>query len=188
MARRPVLSVAPQRGHALLLITVCFLASGLLRLGTTGSAFADQVSEQAARLIETDEADALLTAIQERAAQLDQRERRIAEQQALLELSEEEFQRRRSDLIAAEERLAATLAIADEAAENDIQRLTAVYQNMKPKNAAVIFDSMDPVFAAGFLIRMAPEAAAGVLSAMTTETAYTVSVIMASRNATAPTE
>ncbi|MEM1265961.1 MAG: hypothetical protein AAGI50_08100 [Pseudomonadota bacterium] len=178
----------PRRSKALLLLAACFLLSGALRLGVTGPAVAQQIGDRLPEQAASFEEDALLAAIQERAQQLDQRERRIAERQALLDIAEQEFERRKGELIAAEGALAETLSIADKAAENDIQRLTAVYQNMKAKDAAVIFDSMDPVFAAGFLIRMAPEAAADVLSAMTTETAYTVSVIMASRNVGAPTE
>jgi flagellar motility protein MotE (MotC chaperone) len=47
---------------------------------------------------------------------------------------------------------------------------------------------MSPEFAAGFLGRMAPEAAAAILSGMSAEAAYGISVIVAGRNANAPTE
>ena len=78
------------------------------------------------------------------------------------------------------------LALADGAAEKDIQKLTAVYQAMKPKDAAALFETMSPEFAAGFLGRMPPEAAAAILSGMSSEAAYGVSVIVAGRNAAAP--
>ncbi len=188
MTKTPFVLVQPKRSHALWLIMLCFLASGGLRLGVAGSALAEQVGEAKPPMAVSEDAEALLAAIQERSEQLDARERRIAERLALLEIAEEEFESRREALIAAEEALAATLAIADNAAENDIQRLTAVYQNMKPKKAAEIFNTMDPTFASGFLARMAPEAAADILTAMDTDAAYTISVIMASRNMNAPTE
>ena len=38
----------------------------------------------------------------------------------------------------AEERLSATLARADTAAEDDVARLTTVYENMKPKDLGCI--------------------------------------------------
>lgn len=185
-----------RRGHAMTLVIVCFLASGGLRLMSAGQAYAEQSAHAAddAEMALLDgctppeDADALLGVVQERSAQLDQREKRITERLALLEIAETEFEKRRDELIAAEEALAATLALADNAAERDILQLTAVYENMKPKNAAEIFDSMDPVFAAGFLIRMAPQSAADILSAMDKNAAYTTSVIMASRNVGAPTE
>jgi flagellar motility protein MotE (MotC chaperone) len=87
-----------------------------------------------------------------------------------------------------EARLRETLALADGAAEADIERLTAVYQAMKPKDAAALFEAMSPEFASGFLGRMAPESAAAILSGMSAEAAYGISVIVAGRNAGAPTE
>jgi flagellar motility protein MotE (MotC chaperone) len=89
---------------------------------------------------------------------------------------------------AAEEELKATLALADGAAEDDIARLTAVYQAMKPKDAAALFETMSPEFAAGFLGRMPPDSAAAILSGMSSEAAYGISVIVAGRNADVPKE
>ncbi len=70
--------------------------------------------------------------------------------------------------------------------EKDIQNLTAVYQAMKPKDAAALFETMSPDFAAGFLGRMPPDSAAAILSGMSAEAAYGVSVIVAGRNADVP--
>jgi len=88
----------------------------------------------------------------------------------------------------AENRLADTLALADNAAEKDLERLTSVYENMKPKEAADIFETMDVTFAAGFLSRMRPDAAAGILSNVDKTLAYAISVAMAGRNIGVPTE
>ncbi|MHA3915584.1 MotE family protein [Halovulum sp. GXIMD14793] len=177
------------------LLIACFLVSGGLRVLTVGQAYAEQAGNApetpemaAVDCPPPEDADVLLTVVQERAQQLDERDAKMAERLAVLQIAEAEFEKRRDELIAAEEKLAATLAIADNAAERDIQQLTAVYEEMKPKNAAEIFDSMDPAFAAGFLIRMAPQSAANILSAMDKNTAYTTSVIMASRNVGAPKE
>jgi flagellar motility protein MotE (MotC chaperone) len=57
---------------------------------------------------------------------------------------------------------------------------------MKPKDAAALFEEMDPGFAAGFLGRMRAVAAASVMAGLSPQTAYSVSVIMAGRNANAP--
>ena len=95
---------------------------------------------------------------------------------------------RLEELRSLEEELKSTLALADGAAEADIQKLTAVYQAMKPKDAAALFETMSPEFAAGFLGRMPPDSAAAILSGMSAESAYGVSVIVAGRNARAPKE
>jgi flagellar motility protein MotE (MotC chaperone) len=79
-----------------------------------------------------------------------------------------------------------TLAIADGAAEKDLAKLTAVYEAMRPADAAALFQTMAPEFAAGFLGRMRPEIAAAVLAGMNPGKAYSISVLIAGRNATAP--
>jgi flagellar motility protein MotE (MotC chaperone) len=58
---------------------------------------------------------------------------------------------------------------------------------MKPKDAAAIFESMDVTFAAGFLARMNRDAAARLMAGLSAEKAYSISVVMAGRNARAPT-
>ena len=88
----------------------------------------------------------------------------------------------------AQENLARTLALADEAAEKDIARMTTVYEAMKPAEAAQIFERMDVAFAAGLLARMRPDAAARVLTGMSPEAAYAVTLTIASRNHGVPVE
>jgi flagellar motility protein MotE (MotC chaperone) len=78
------------------------------------------------------------------------------------------------------------VAVADQAADADVTRLVTMYENMKPKEAAPLFEVMAPDFAAGFLARMRPDAAASVLAGLNPKTAYTISVIMAGRNAGVP--
>jgi flagellar motility protein MotE (MotC chaperone) len=116
------------------------------------------------------------------------REASLQDRLAALALADQAITGRMTEMQALEDRLKATLALADGAAEADIDRLTAVYQAMKPKDAAALFETMAPEFAAGFLGRMPPESAAAILSGMTAEAAYGVSVIVAGRNAGAPTE
>ena len=78
--------------------------------------------------------------------------------------------------------------MADQAAERDLARMTTVYENMKPPEAAKIFETMDVGFAAGLLARMRPDVAAQVLTGMKPETAYAVTLTIASRNARVPTK
>ena len=87
---------------------------------------------------------------QQLAASLSDRESRLAVQEAALNdriaalaLADETITQRLAELQAAEEQLRSTLALADGAAEEDIARLVAVYETMKPKDAARLFDAMD---------------------------------------------
>jgi flagellar motility protein MotE (MotC chaperone) len=80
------------------------------------------------------------------------------------------------------------MAQSEVAAEDDLSRLTSVYENMKPKEATEVFARMAPEFAAGFLGRMRPDAAALILSGLDPDKAYSISVLLAGRNANAPVE
>lgn len=173
--------------------------SAFVRIGSQGMAIASETAhteEQLADAMACEpsidmaslEVAPLLASIHERQAQLTQRESEIAARQLILDEVEERIATQMVTLRSAEEKLAGTLAIADSAAENDLARLTEIYEKMKPRNAAELFETMETTFSAGFLSRMRPESAAGILSEMPAELAYSVSVVMAGRNARAPTE
>ena len=113
-------------------------------------------------------------------------EAQLAQRHTLLAAAEERMTRRLADLKAAEASLDATMQKTSTAAEDDIARLTNVYEAMKPKDAIPLFEAMDPAFAGGFLARMRPETAGAILSGMKPETAYAISVILAGRNSDVP--
>ncbi len=112
----------------------------------------------------------------------------LAGRMQALSRAEHMVEERLAALTGAEATLSETLARADGAAEGDLSRLTAVYEAMKPREAAQLFETMAPEFAAGFLGRMRPDAAAAVLSGMSPDAAYTVSLLLAGRNALVPRE
>jgi flagellar motility protein MotE (MotC chaperone) len=178
---------------ALFVVAMLFAISGALRLGSgIGTALA-RTEEPAMPAPEAEPARcenpaALAAALSLREDRLTVREAALNDRQAALALADTAISERLVALEAAEARLRETLALADGAAEEDINRLTAVYQAMKPKDAAALFETMSPEFAAGFLGRMTPESAAAILSGMSSEAAYGISVIVAGRNAAAPTE
>lgn len=183
-------------GRGVLWILALFLAaSGALRVGSqVGMAFARSGQDDAEGthtappLVCAEPPLALaeaLSAREEKAAAVDLA---IEERRAALALAEEAITVRLAALEAAESRLKETLAMADGAAEDDLLRLTSVYETMKPKDAAKLFEAMTAEFAAGFLGRMRADAAAAVMSGMSPEAAYAVSVILAGRNATVPKE
>lgn len=134
------------------------------------------------------EAEAVLAAFSDREADLSSREAYLAQRQADLAQAEAELTARLTELAAAEASLQETLSLAERAAETDVARLTTVYENMKPRDAADLFSTMAPEFAAGFIGRMNPESAAAILTGLEPDVAYAISVVLAGRNADVPTE
>jgi flagellar motility protein MotE (MotC chaperone) len=177
----------------LFIVAMLFATSGALRLGSgvgTALARAEEVTDEevAAEPVACDTPSALAEALKLREDRVAVREAALQDRLAALALADEAMTERLAQMEALEAKLKDTLALADGAAEADIDRLTAVYQAMKPKDAAALFETMSPEFAAGFLGRMPPESAAAILSGMSSEAAYGVSVIVAGRNAGAPTD
>lgn len=184
-------------GRGALVILALFLASsGALRIGgIAGEAMANSKSgpePETGTETGSDPAQcpqpptALLAALNEREAQVRVQEAALADRLAALSMADAAITKRLSELEQAEAGLKEVLAIADGAAEEDLARLTAVYEAMKPADAATLFNAMDAEFAAGFLGRMQPAAAAAVMAGMAPDKAYSISVLIAGRNALAP--
>lgn len=185
---------------ALLTVMMLFLLSALARLsGETGQAIAREISEmteetsgeghmpQSCIPPEDGIAD-LLHDLDLRQVRLEARERHIEDRMQALNVAQVAYEANIERLIAAENALQATMSRSSTAAEDDLTRLTSVYENMKPKDAAALFETMDNEFAAGFLGRMRPDAAAAVFAGLEPETAYRISIVLAGRNANAPRE
>lgn len=181
---------------ALPCIVALLLISGGMRIGGIGLAIASEPSaeittemENTAHQCEVDpDTNKLLEAITERMAFLDERELELATRSEKLTAAKILIDNNMARLIEAEEKLSNTIARVDGASEGDLDRLTSVYESMKPKVAAALFEQMDSDFAAGFLGRMNPQAAASIMSNLSTEVGYAISVVLAGRNALAPKE
>jgi len=175
-------------------IIIALVLSGSLRLGGIGLANATETAEApesaSAPVQEPVQPDldmaALLEMVKARTAQLDAKEAELAAKASDLAAAQELIEMNLIKLAEAEARLAETVSKVDGASEADLDRLTAVYEAMKPKVAAPLFEQMTPEFAAGFLGRMAPQAAAGIMSGLSTDAGYAISVVLAGRNAKAP--
>lgn len=181
------------RSGVLTLISLLMIGSAAIRVGLeAGPALAKtaepQKVENPPAAQDTRDLQVVLTELLRREARVKQREDALRDKERALGIADQAIETRLTALREAEESLRATLAVADKAAETDLTRLTEVYQSMKPKDAAELFENMDPTFAAGFLSRMPAEAAAGVMAGLSPEAAYTISVVMAGRNALAPQE
>jgi len=175
---------------ALVVIVALFAGSGLIRLGEGAIAIARtaeaEVMPEPEACAPTEDVAALLKALRDRGARLAAREAELDDRAQAISVASAQIDQKIAELVEAEDRLAATLTLADQAAEGDVARLTAMYEAMKPKDAALLFQEMAPDFAAGFLGRMRPDAAGALLAALEPKTAYTISVLLAGRNAAAP--
>ncbi|KIC38783.1 hypothetical protein RA27_19755 [Ruegeria sp. ANG-R] len=185
------------RGGVLTVISLLMIGSAIIRVGleagpalARGAEPAMAAPADARGKTAADAADLqlLLTELLRREDELNRRENTIVDRERALDIAGQAIDSRLAMLQEAEETLRDTVAIAESAAENDLTQLTDVYESMKPKDAAALFETMDPVFAAGFLSRMPPDAAANVMAGLSPEVAYTISVVMAGRNANAPQE
>lgn len=196
-AQRPRVRRSPTR-QVLPVIAVLLIASGLVRFGEeTGQVLAEVASladpvadatdpEMTCATVEGPEE--LVAAFRARETRIAMREAQIAERTEVLAETEARLAFMLTELEEAEASLSAVLALADTAAQDDLARLTAVYENMKPIDAAALFAEMDPAFSAGFMSLMRPDAAAAIMTNLIPETAYSISVILAGRNAGVPTE
>ncbi|WP_227269025.1 MotE family protein [Roseobacter weihaiensis] len=183
---------------SILLISCLLLGSAAIRVGSeAGKAVATESPVPVAMAenrpptnleepVDRDGISEMLKAFQAREERIARLERQIEVRQKALEVADKEIEKRLSTLQQAEESLRSMLAIADTAAEDDLATLTSVYENMKPKDAAPLFEEMEPEFAAGFLGRMRPDAAAAIMAGLSPQAAYTISVILAGRNAQVP--
>ena len=179
------------------IIAGMLIASGLLRIGNEAEqAFATEqdgavaeaeLANPAACDPSTDSA-ALLEAYRTREQRIATREAQLEDRLQAMRVAEAEITERLTQLQAAQVSLADTISVADSAAEQDLGQLTAVYENMKPQDAAALFETMEPDFSSGFMGRMRPEIAAAIMAQLQPETAYAISAILAGRNANAPTE
>jgi flagellar motility protein MotE (MotC chaperone) len=174
-----------------LVILACLLIlSAILRAGAqTSLAFAQVVDSAptAPAMAAGDRPTAeLLAAFQAREERLIAREGQLRDRLQALRVAEVEIAEKLQAMRLAEEALNATIARAETASVDDLDLLRAVYENMKPKEAAALFAQMPSAFAAGFLALMQAESAAAIMAELPPETAYSFSVVLAGRNANAP--
>lgn len=185
-----------KRGRTIPFIVGLFAISAGIRagIGADAALAVDASDEMATPVAELescgpdDTPAALLAALQEREERVAARELQLEDRLQALRVVEAEVTEKITALTEAEASLTAVLALADSAAEDDLGRLTAVYENMKPQDAAALFEQMEPAFSAGFMGRMSPQAAALIMTNLEPETAHLISVMLAGRNASVPVE
>jgi flagellar motility protein MotE (MotC chaperone) len=197
MMKRKTRRFQPGRGALVMIASILILSAGLRVSDGAGQALAlakekvdvTPLAQASAAACETpDDIKRILDAIKDREQTLQKREVALRDRMKALSVAERETEKKLQALLEAEDNLRQTIAMAESASETDLDRLTKVYESMKPKQAAALFEEMDPNFAAGFLGRMRPEAAAEIMAGLTPQSAHTFSVVLAGRHANVPTE
>ena len=181
----------------LVIISALLIGSAMVRVSSdAGQAIAktspiEEIEEKdhvAAECKPPEDLQPVLEAFRQREERISRHEIALQDRMQALNTANREIERKLAQLTEAENNLRETIALADTAAESDLDRLTKVYENMKPKQAAALFEEMDPSFAAGFIGRMRPEAAAAGMAGLSPEAAHAFSVMLAGRNTNVPTE
>lgn len=184
----------PQTKGILAIVVAMLVVSGSIRLGSVGIAVAKNsqgnttpsASPVLGQCTTNKDVETLMELLKKRDARITAREVEQESRQVTLDESEKIIRENIEKLKLAEMKLANTIKIVGGASVQDIERLIAVYEAMKPKDASLLFEKMAPDFAAGFLAKMSASAAAGIMSGLTADKAYEVSVVLAGRNAKAP--
>lgn len=186
--------VAGRRRHrgTLHILAALLLLSAALRAGShAGPAFAEDSSATppaADSLPQEMQIADLLAAFQARESRLAAREGQLRDRLQAMRVAERDIEAKLQAMLAAEAALQAMITQAETASATDLDLLRAVYESMKPKEAAALFAEMPPPFAAGFLGMMRPESAALIMAELPPPVAYSFSVVLAGRNANAPTQ
>ena len=196
MSGSPQKKTLRARQSSLMILSSILIVSGVFRLiplaspalARVGLNEAAQAPETVAMDMSDPGVDIVLQRLLDREAFVEKRENAIKDREIALKIAEDAISTKLEELIEVEKTLSATIAKAEVAFEEDVANLTQVFGQMKPKQAAALFGEMEPGFAAGFLARLPAEASAGILAAMDPRDAYSISVVMAGRNANVPNE
>lgn len=125
----------------------------------------------------------VLQAVNAKMSALKKRENEMVAKESAFLAIETRLQKQLAAVESAKAELDKSLRYRTNIAKDDITHLSAMYETMKPKQAARIFDAMDANFAAGFLRQMKGNQAGLILANMGTAKAYQVSLILASKGA-----
>lgn len=159
--RKPILSVL---GGVLILAAAgqaAMLMDGVSRLAANAVP-----SEMMAGCTDVPEAVALADTLQERSQRLDGYMQELSRRKAEIAFAEKQLTERLTELRKVKQQLAQHDAGQREAVDNDIGRLIAVYDQMKPEQAAMVLSNLPPDFAAQILVRVQPETGARIMAAV----------------------
>ncbi len=123
----------------------------------------------------------ILERLQERRQQLDTRARELDIREGLLAAAEKRVEARLTELKEVEAHIAAASEKKDEAETIRLKSLVAMYENMKPRDAAKIFDRLELGVLIDVASQIKPRTMADILAQMSPDVAEHLTVELASR-------
>jgi len=125
---------------------------------------------------------AVLERLQSRRQELDSRARELEIRESLLKAHEQRIEAKVEELKGVETRIEAATKQKDDADAARFKSIVAMYENMKPKDAAKIFDRMDMSVLIDVASHMKPQKMSDVLAQMLPDNAEKLTVELARRS------
>ena len=113
----------------------------------------------------------LLQELAERRTVLDAREQRLEEREVLLKAAEQRLVEKQTELTSTKEEIVALLKQQDKQEKAKTNQLVAIYENMKPKDAANIFNELEMPVLLQVIKNMKERKVAPVIASMSAEKA-----------------
>ncbi len=130
----------------------------------------------------------ILQDMAERRKQLDARAAALDEREALLKASEAQFGQKAAELNALRDEIKNLLASIQTREDDQTKSLVALYEKMKPKEAAVIFNTMDPAVLMTIAGNMKETKLSPVMAVMDAKKAQLITAKLAERTKVLPKE
>lgn len=124
---------------------------------------------------------AILERLSDRRQQLDARDEDLAMRENLLKAAEKRVEAKVAELKALEAKVKTALDQRDETEAKRFKGIVAMYEGMKPQDAARIFDRLDLKILVDVSTQMKPTAMSAILAKMTPEAAERLTVELAQR-------
>lgn len=159
--RKPVLSIL---GGIMILAAAgqaVMLVDGVSRLSAKA-----EPAELLAGCSDVPEAVALAGTLQERGLRIERYLQDLERRKAEIALAEKQLTEKLVELRKLKDRIADRNGTISQAQNDDIARLIAVYDQMKPEQAAMVLANLPPDFAAQILARIQPESGARIMAAI----------------------
>ncbi|GLK66354.1 MotE family protein [Paracoccus kondratievae] len=112
------------------------------------------------------EAVTLAETLRERALRIDRYMQDIDRRKAELAAAEKQLTEKLIELRKLKQQIAQSDQSQNRAQSDDISRLIAVYDQMKPEQAAMVLSNLPPDFAAQILVRVQPETGARIMASV----------------------
>jgi flagellar motility protein MotE (MotC chaperone) len=127
----------------------------------------------------SDTQSAILRELTERRKELDIRENRLNQKEALLKVTRQRLEEKTTELESLRSDLENLLGKQSKAEQERYKSLVKVYEGMKPKDASEIFDNLDMDVLLKIISRMSERKSAPIIALMDTKKAKSLTILLA---------